>query len=198
MPPDSEVLATQHLDVYATKAGQRNPEQGDIEIPAGWEFLPSGDTFLTRTVKAGDAYWLSWQPRSRHRQHRRLFGLWAPSLIIAETRARAEETAARRWAKRVLGAQSRQRQEDLCRDKLEDAIARFLAFAPAHKHSNSGPPRRPQPRQPSLAAAESVGPASSVSTIGLLSASGPISGTASRATTTISMHFRQSTGTRSI
>jgi hypothetical protein len=61
-PPDSEALTTQHLDVYATKSGQWNPEHGDIEIPAHWEFLPSGDAFLTRTVKAADAYWLSWQP----------------------------------------------------------------------------------------------------------------------------------------
>jgi hypothetical protein len=132
-PPDSEVLATQHLDVYATKNGQWNPEHGDIEIPPGWELLPSGDAFLTRTVKAAGAYWLSWQPRSRHRQHRRLLGLWAPSRVIAEARARAEETAARRAAKRVLGAQSRQRQEARYRDELEDAIVRFLAFAPAHQ-----------------------------------------------------------------
>jgi len=46
---------------------------------------------------------------------------------------RAEETAARRAAKRALGAQSRQRQEDRYRHELEDAIVRFLAFAPAHQ-----------------------------------------------------------------
>jgi hypothetical protein len=132
-PPDSEVLTTQHLDVYATKNGQWSPEHGDIEIPAGWDFLPSGDAFLTRSVKAAGAYWLSWQPRGQHRQHRRLLGLWAPSLVIAEARARAEETAAGRAGKRVLGAQSRQHQEDRYRDELEDAIVRFLAFAPVHK-----------------------------------------------------------------
>jgi hypothetical protein len=132
-PPDSEALASRHLDVYATKNGQWNPEHGDIEIPAGWEFLPSGDAFLTRTVKAAGAYWLSWQPRSQHRQHRRLLGLWAPSQVIAAARVRAEETAARRAAGRALGAQSRQRQEDRYRHELEDAIVRFLAFAPAHQ-----------------------------------------------------------------
>jgi len=132
-PLDSEDLAREHLDVYATKKGQWNPEHGDIEIPAGWEFLPSGDAFLTRTVKATGPYWVSWQPRSQHRQHRRLLGLWAPSKVIAGAQARAEETAARRAAKRALGAQSRQRQEDRYRHELEDAIVRFLAFAPIHQ-----------------------------------------------------------------
>ncbi|HEY1830598.1 MAG TPA: DUF2293 domain-containing protein [Acidimicrobiales bacterium] len=130
---DSEALTTQHLDVYATKNGQWNPDNGDIEIPAGWEFLPSGDAFLTRTVRASGAYWLSWQPRSQSRQHRRLLGLWAPSQAIEEAQVRAEETAARRAAKRAVDAQSRQRQEDLYRDELEDAIVRFLDFAQQHQ-----------------------------------------------------------------
>jgi hypothetical protein len=130
---DLEALATEHLDVYATKNGQWNPEHGDIEIPADWEFLPSGDAFLTRTVKASDTYWVSWQPRSRQRQHRRLLGLWAPSQVIAAAQVRADETAERRAAKRVVGAQSRERQEDRYRRELEDAIERFLAFAPAYE-----------------------------------------------------------------
>ncbi|HKI18995.1 MAG TPA: DUF2293 domain-containing protein [Isosphaeraceae bacterium] len=130
---NSESLAGQHLDVYASKNGQWNPEHGDVEIPAGWEFLPSGDAFLTRTVKAAGAFWLSWQPRSQHRQHRRLLGLWAPSQAIAAARVRAEETAERRTAKRALGAQFRQRQEDRYRHELECAIVRFLAFAPEHQ-----------------------------------------------------------------
>jgi hypothetical protein len=132
-PLDSETLTTQHLDVYATKNGPWNPEHGDIEIPADWEFLPSGDAFLTRTVKAAGAYWLSWQPRGRHRQHRRLLGLWAPSHAIADAQVRAEATAERREAKRALGAQSRGRQEERYRGELEDAIVSFLAFAPEYQ-----------------------------------------------------------------
>ena len=46
---------------------------------------------------------------------------------------RADQTAERRAAKRVVGAQSRLRQEDRYRQELEDAIVRFLAFAPAHQ-----------------------------------------------------------------
>jgi hypothetical protein len=132
-PENSEPLSTQHLDVYATKNGPWNPEHGDIEIPAGWDFLPSGDAFLTRTVKAAGSYWLSWQPRSRQRQHRRLLGLWAPSQAIATAVTRAEETAARRAVKRALGAESRRLHEDRYRDELEVAIVRFLAFARPHR-----------------------------------------------------------------
>src|SRR5271156_5237648 len=119
-PLDPEALAAQHLDVYATKNGPWNPDHGELEIPADWEFLPSGDAFLTRTVKSAGAYWLSWQPRSRNRQHRRLLGLWAPNHAIAAAQAQAEETAELRAAKRVQGAQSRQRQEDRYRQELED------------------------------------------------------------------------------
>jgi len=132
-PINPEPLSTQHLDVYATKNGPWNPEHGGIEIPAGWDFLPSGDAFLTRTVKAAGTYWLSWQPRTQHRQHRRLLGLWAPSQAIAAALMRAEETAARRAAKRALGAQSRRRQEDRYRDELEAAVVHFLAFAPPYR-----------------------------------------------------------------
>jgi len=132
-PPGSEALKSRHLDVYATKNGPWNPEQGELEVPAEWEFLPTGDAFLTRTVKSAGVYWLSWQPRGRNRQHRRLLGLWAPSDAIAAAHKQADETAERRAAKRAQGTKSRQRQEDRYRLELEDAIVRFLAFAPAHE-----------------------------------------------------------------
>ena len=130
---DFETIATEHLDVYATKGGQWNPQHGDVEIPVGWEFLPSGDAFLTRTVKASGTYWLSWQPRTRHRQHRRLLGLWAPSQVVAAAQQRADETSEHRASKRAVGARSRGRQEDRYRLELEGAILRFLAFAPTHQ-----------------------------------------------------------------
>ena len=132
-PPDTEALVALHLDVYATKNGPWNPEHGDIEIPDDWDFLPSGDAFLTRTVKAAGSYWLSWQPRSRNGQHRRFLGLWAPSQVIADAQVRAKATAERREAKRTLGAQSRERQEERYRGELEEAIVGFLAFGPKHQ-----------------------------------------------------------------
>jgi hypothetical protein len=50
---DDEDLAQLQLDVYVTREGRWNPEHGDVEIPEYWDFLPSGDAFLTKRVKAG-------------------------------------------------------------------------------------------------------------------------------------------------
>lgn len=41
-----------NLDIYMTREGPWNPEHGEIDIPDDWEFLPSGDAFVTRRVKA--------------------------------------------------------------------------------------------------------------------------------------------------
>ncbi len=125
-------LTAEHLDVYSTREGLWTPEHGPVEIPADWDFLPSGDAFVTRTVKAAGLYWLSWDPRTRTRPHRRLRGLWAPKHAIAAAQAKADETAAKRAAARVSGARHRERQEERYREQLIQAILAYLAFAPEH------------------------------------------------------------------
>ena len=125
-------LTALHLDVYDTRNGPWNPEHGDLEVPDDWEFLPSGDAFITRTVKAAGSYWLCWQPRGRHRDHRRLLGLWAPAVAIRAAEDRAKETADKRAAARTVNARSRARQEARYQDELHDAVLAFLDFAPAH------------------------------------------------------------------
>ena len=57
-----------HLDVYDTRDGPWNPEHGDLEIPEDWEFLPAGDAFVTRQVKAAGA-WAELAARA-HIRHR--------------------------------------------------------------------------------------------------------------------------------
>ena len=127
-----EQLLNEHLDVYDTKDGPWNPDHGELEIPPGWELLPSGDSFVTRTVKAMGRYWVAWNPRTRSRPHRRLIGVWAPTATIATARAKAAETAANRERKRAQGAVQRARQEDRYRQELADAIVAFLDFSPEH------------------------------------------------------------------
>jgi hypothetical protein len=121
-----------HLDVYDTREGPWNPEHGDIEVPEHWEFLPTGDAFVTRTVKAAGKYWLSWQPRARHRPHRRLLGLWAPADAIRAAQVRARETAEKRAAGRTANARSRARREQRYQEQLQQAVLEFLDFAPQH------------------------------------------------------------------
>ena len=49
-------LTTANLDVYDTRDGLWNPEHGNLEQPQGWDFLPTGDAFVTRRVKAVGVY----------------------------------------------------------------------------------------------------------------------------------------------
>jgi hypothetical protein len=125
-------LTELHLDVYDTRSGPWNPEHGGIEIPDGWDFLPSGDTFVTRQVTAAGTYWLAWKPGSRGRGHRRRIGLWAPTEAIDAARAAAEQTEQARAVSRLAGARQRERREDRYRSELHAAIVTYLDFADEH------------------------------------------------------------------
>ena len=60
-----------HLDVYSTRDGPWTLDHGDLVIPDDWDFLPSGDAFVTRRVKAAGRFWVAWRPRGRNRPHSR-------------------------------------------------------------------------------------------------------------------------------
>ena len=125
-------LTTLHLDVYMTRKGPWNPDHGGIEIPDDWEFLPSGDAFVIRRVKAAGMFWVAWRPRGRNRPHRRRLGLWAPQTAIEAAEAEAATTEEQRSKHRESSARARGKQEAAYRDEFEGAIRRFLAFAPEH------------------------------------------------------------------
>ena len=131
--PVAEVdLTLLHLDVYDTRSGPWNPEHGALEIPDGWEFLPSGDAFVTRQVSAAGRYWLAWKPRGRGRGHRRRIGVWAPTEAIIAAGAQAEQTVQARAVSRRAGARQRERREDRYRSELRAAILTYLDFADEH------------------------------------------------------------------
>lgn len=129
---DDRDLTQFQLDVYMTREGPWNPEHGELEIPEDWDFLPSGDAFVTRRVKAAGTFWVAWRPRGKNRPHRRRLGLWAPKAAIEQGWAVARATEEQRAKQREQGARSRERQEVVYRDELAEAIRRFLAFAPKH------------------------------------------------------------------
>jgi hypothetical protein len=120
------------LDVYETKQGLWNPDHGELELPADWEFLASVDAFVTRRVKAGGVYWNAWRPRGRDRPHRRRLGLFAPTASISHARAEAEVTAQRRARQRVVSARSRDKAEESYREEFRAAVVVWLDFAPEH------------------------------------------------------------------
>jgi hypothetical protein len=132
-PAGAEVEVTSlQLDVYDTKQGWWNPDHGNLEIPNGWDFLPTGDAFLTRTVKAAGIYWPCWRPGSRNYPHRRLQGLWAPAATIHAAEERGRETKAKRALTRERSERSRGRQEQRYQDEFRVVVLRFLDFSPAH------------------------------------------------------------------
>ena len=123
---------SQNLDVYDTKAGWWNPDLGDLVVPAGWEFLASGDAFVTRRVKAGGVYWSAWKPKNRRGGHRRRLGLLAPTAAIDAARKAAIESADQRAAARVAGARHREHVEADYQTELRDTVLRWLDFTPEH------------------------------------------------------------------
>lgn len=125
-------ILREHIDVYDTKRGWWNPEYGELEIPEGWDFLPQGDAFLTRAVKAKGEWWRAWLPRTRSRRHRRSIGLWVPADAITAARQAAADTAQARARRRDEHPRMRERQQQRDAAELEAAAVAFLAFAPAH------------------------------------------------------------------
>ncbi len=123
---------SEHLDVYDTKAGWWNPDLGDVVVPDGWEFLASGDAFVTRRVKAAGLYWSAWKPKNRRGGHRRRLGVLAPAAAIDAARNAAVETADQRAAARATGARHRKVVETDYQIELRDKVLRWLDFAPEH------------------------------------------------------------------
>jgi hypothetical protein len=121
-----------NLDVYDTKEGLWDPVSGALDQPEGWEFLPSGDAFVTRRVKAAGVYWKLWRSRGRNRPHRRLLGLLVPAAAIEAAQAEAASSEAARSGRRAQGAAYRARKEDIYRQELTEAIIGYLGFAPEH------------------------------------------------------------------
>jgi hypothetical protein len=121
-----------NLDVYATKPGLWNPDHGNLELPADWELLPTGDTFVTRHVKAAGVYWIAWRPRGKDRPHRRKIGLFAPAAAIEQARAEAAATAEHRARQRVVNARHRDKVEADYQEEFAAAVVAWLDFAPPH------------------------------------------------------------------
>ena len=122
--------ASGHLDVYDTRTGWWHPVIGEISLPDGWEFLASGDAFVTRRVKAGGVYWTTWKPKNRRGGHRRRLGLLAPGAAVDAAHADANATAGQRATARATSARHRDRTEADYQVEMRDAIHQWLDFAP--------------------------------------------------------------------
>lgn len=108
--------------------GYWNPERGNLPVPDGWVFLPSGDAFLTRQVKKGP----HWILLKRRKDYTARLGVFCPEENLDSAEHRREATAESRARQRRLGGVSRERAEERYRAEMEHAILDFLAFRPEH------------------------------------------------------------------
>ena len=72
------------------------PRDREPDQPEAWEFLPGGDAFVTRRVKAVGTHWKLWRPRGRNRLHRRLLSILAPKAVVEAAQAAAADSVGAR------------------------------------------------------------------------------------------------------
>ncbi|MDE1821901.1 MAG: DUF2293 domain-containing protein [Euryarchaeota archaeon] len=110
------------------REGYWNPEYGEVELPEGWVFLPSGDAFVTRQAKKGP----HWVLLKRRKGYTATLGVFCPEESVQQAEAKAAETEGSRAARREVGKRTRARAEERYRAELEQEILAFLEFAPEH------------------------------------------------------------------
>lgn len=104
-------------------------DKKEVPIPKGWDFLPSGDSGLTRRVKSHGKYWV--QVRF-YRNHPQSMGGWAPADVIAsERQALEEERSTKSYQKKLeAGRQYRVKKQADYVEEFKRAVVEFLDFAP--------------------------------------------------------------------
>lgn len=132
--PDHEPTdpsAMRGLKVWHAKEGDGywNPEFGNLSLPSGWVFVPTGNAFLTREIKRRGAHWVLLR---RRREYTETLGVLCPETSLREGEEREEDTRAARAKARERGEKQRQRNEDLYRRAFEEACLRYLDFVPRY------------------------------------------------------------------
>ena len=109
--------------------GYWNPDFGNLVLPHGWTFVPSGDAFITREVKKGP----HWVLLKRRKHYTATLGVLCPEASLAGASHQAEATAVTRQRASTAARASRARAEEQYRADLEQAVLAFLSFAPEHE-----------------------------------------------------------------
>ncbi|MGI0054823.1 MAG: DUF2293 domain-containing protein [Thermoplasmata archaeon] len=119
------------LRVWRARDGEGywNPERGNLVLPQGWVFVPPGDAFVTREVKKGP----HWVLCRRRKGYTATLGVFCPDAAVTSAEERAQTTAATRERRRTAARAARERAENRHRAAFEQAVLRFLSFAPEHE-----------------------------------------------------------------
>lgn len=133
--PSPDELATQTLIVRHSRTGGEGlywtSEYGDIQVPQGWEYLPRGDTFITRQVKKGPHWVLHGHYNSEG--YTPVLGVFAPAAAIEAARAAALATKTNREQARPRARARREKAEEAYHKEFEEACLLFLDFASVHQ-----------------------------------------------------------------
>lgn len=101
-----------------------------VDMPDGWEFVPSGDPGLTRRLKAtASDYWVV-KRRLGHKEFG--VGLCVPSGLAASImeELKRERQTPEYQRKLAAGRKRREKKQEQYQEDFEAAVLRFLAFHP--------------------------------------------------------------------
>ena len=125
-------MSNQNREVMpGPRAGTVRAGQEILQVPAGWELLPPGDSALTRRVKKSGPVWTMQEKRGRKTFS---LGLFADAARIAALRAeleveRQDPSHARKLER---GRERRAVEQAEYAEDFTSAVFTFLRFAPAH------------------------------------------------------------------
>lgn len=109
----------------------RTTEGEVMVIPTGWALVPSGDTVLTRRVKAAGDHWVVQKMKGPKVTSR---AIWAPRETIERIRVEldAERLTASYVRKKRADVRRRERAQAIHIECFNEAILMFLAFRPPY------------------------------------------------------------------
>jgi len=115
--------------------GQLLNEYGmPVKPPAGWSFLPAGDSGVTRKVTAQGKYW-----RVQYKKGRKTIskGVWAPAetISMAQQDVAASRQTETYQKKRVADLQRREKKQQVYEGEFLLAVEQYLNFHPEYKEA---------------------------------------------------------------
>lgn len=111
------------------------PEYGDIEIPPDWGFVPTGDAFLTRTLKRLGKYWVLLRRKDKYTI---TLGLLCATGNIDTAKRMEHSTQSEREERRSKNRKYRDRAEAKYRKEMERAMFSYLNFSKKYHKMATG------------------------------------------------------------
>lgn len=102
------------------------PELGDIAEPPGWEFVPSGNAFVTRTLKKIGLYWILLR---RRKQYTYTVGILCPAESVIQARKLEGESRSKREESREKAKKYTEKKELEYQENLEKLMIEYLNFS---------------------------------------------------------------------